>query len=181
MQHSEFPRRTLLGSSRGSLLLVSAIAGSLVVMLRGGGYLEPLLLLLLRILLLLLRIPLLPLLLILALVVSATASATTTCDEDQRARRDACETELEEAAASYLFTWLHRHLPSSLLRISGLSHDHCTQEVPRRLHTGSPASEKNSSRKLTDQAVSRALVSLRLICELPGSLHERGLALWRSQ
>ena len=92
-------------------------------MLRGGGYLEPLLLLLL----LLLLLP--------ALVASATASAT--CDEDQRARRDACETELEEAAASYLFTRWRRHPPSSLLRLGELSHDRCTQEFPRMSLLGS--------------------------------------------
>ena len=91
---------------RGSFLLpASAIAGSLVVMLKGSGYLEPLLLLLLLLLILLLP----------TRVASATASATTTCDEDQRACRDACETELEEAAASYLFPRLHRPPPSSLL------------------------------------------------------------------
>jgi hypothetical protein len=82
------------------------------VLLRGGGFLEALLLLLL-----------------LALVASASA----TCDEDQRARRDACETELEEAAASYLFPRLYRHPLSSLL---GLSVHYLTTAVlqvfPRR-------------------------------------------------
>ena len=70
-------------------------------MLRGSGYLEPLLLLLILLILLPTR------------VASATTSATTTCDEDQRARRDACETELEEAAAGYLFPAVHWH-PASV-------------------------------------------------------------------
>ena len=52
---------------------------------------------------------------------------------------------------------------------------------PRSPFVGNWVSEKNSSSKLAEQAVSRALVSPQLICELPASLHERGIAPWRSQ
>ena len=135
------------------MLPVSAILGSLVVMLRGSGYLEPLLLLLLILLILLLP----------TRVASATASATTTCDEDQRACRDACETELEEAAASYLFPRLHRPPPSSLLKLEA------RWIVSRLLYSG--VSKKTPSRKLAEQArlpTPRYRVGMRMYeCRLP--------------
>jgi len=73
------------------------------VRLRGGGYLQPL--------------PPAPppapaSVIVIVIVVIVVATPSTTCDEDQRDRRYACETELEEAAAGYLFPGLHRHPPS---------------------------------------------------------------------
>jgi len=47
-------------------------------------------------------------------------------------------------------------------------------EFPRIIYAGNLVSEKNSSRKLAEQAGSRALVSPQLICEQLASLHERG-------
>src|SRR5215212_500988 len=71
------------------------------------------------------------------IIVVATPSAT--CDEDQRDRRYACETELEEAAAGYLFPGLHRHPPS------GVSVDYVTiallQGFPRITDAGNSVSE----------------------------------------
>jgi len=67
-------------------------------MLRGGGYLEPL--------------PPAPSPAPASVIVIVVATPSATCDEDQRDRRNACETELEEAAAGYLFAGLHRHPPS---------------------------------------------------------------------
>ena len=81
-------------------LPVSATASSLAVMLRGGGCLKPLPP----------APPPAPGSVIVVVIVVATPSAT--CDEDQRDRRYACETELEEAAAGYLFPGLHRRPPS---------------------------------------------------------------------
>jgi hypothetical protein len=49
---------------------------------------------------------------VVAIVVVVATPSATSCDEDQRARRYACETELEEVAAGYLFPAVHWHPPS---------------------------------------------------------------------